>query len=59
MITIIHHHSSLSSLRHHTELGLDCVIRGQDEAEDELDNEVGPGHSLATIHNIHPEVRGV
>ena len=52
VMTHDHHH-------HHTELGLDCVIRGQDEAEDELDNEVGPGHSLATIHNIHSEVRGV
>ena len=39
---------------HYTKLGLDGVIRGQDEAEDELDNEVSPGDSLALLHQIHP-----
>ena len=39
---------------HYTKLSLDGVIRGQDEAEDELDNEVSPGDSLALLHQIHP-----
>ena len=30
------------------------MIGGQDEAEDELDNEVSPGDSLALLHQIHP-----
>ena len=38
---------------HHTKLGLDGVIRGQDEAEDELDNEVSPGDSQPLLHHIH------
>ena len=39
---------------HYTKLSLDGVIRWQDEAEDELDNEVSPGNSLALLHQIHP-----
>ena len=30
------------------------MIRGQDEAEDELDNEVSPGDSQPLLHHIHP-----
>ena len=29
------------------------MIRGQDEAEDELDNEVSPGDSQPLLHHIH------
>ena len=41
-----------------TQLGLDCVVSRHDEAEDELDHEVGLSHSLAVLRNIHPRGGG-